>query len=92
MQLKRYGQPDYSRKLIFYSKEQLFYCYDALRLKKKDQIADFRYLEVLERFPNSSRKNLNKEPSHLAFFTALDLTEYWGMIREWVYLFLRTVK
>ena len=31
-------------------------------------MADFRYLEVLERFPNCSRKNLNKEPSHLAFF------------------------
>ena len=49
-------------------------------------------MEVLEGFPNCSTKNLNKEPSHLAFFTALDPTEYWGMIREWVYLFLQIVK
>ena len=35
-------------------------------------------MEVLEGFPNCSTKNLNKEPSHLAFFTALDPTEYWG--------------
>ena len=37
-------------------------------------------------------KNLNKEPSSLALFTALDATEYWGMIKEWVYLFLQTLK
>ena len=60
--------------------------------EKKDLIGDFRYLEVLEGFPNCSTKNLNKEPSSLALFTALDPTEYWGMIREWVYLFLQTVK
>ena len=55
-------------------------------------MGDFRYLEVLEGFPNCSIKNLNKEPSSLALFTALDPTEYWGMIREWMYLFLQTVK
>ena len=80
------------QKVNILQQRTVVYCYEELRLKKKDQIADFRYLEVLERFPNSSRKNLNKGPSHLAFFTALDLTEYWGMIREWVYLFLQTVK
>ena len=35
---------------------------------------------------------MNKEPSRLAFFMALDPTEYWEMIREWVYLFLQTAK
>ena len=62
--------------------------------EKKDQIGDFRYLEVLE-VPYSRivrQKNLKKEQSHLAFFTALDPTEYRGMIRKWVYLFLQTVK
>ena len=49
-------------------------------------------MEVLEGFPNCSTKNLSKEPSNLALFTALDPTEYWGMIRKWVYLFLQTVK
>ena len=34
-------------------------------------------MEVLEVFPNCSTKNLNKEQSRLAFFTALDPTEYW---------------
>ena len=71
MQLKRYKGPDYSRKLIFYSKEQLFYCCKELQLKtsrKKNLIGDFRYVEVLERFPNCSTKNLNEEPSSLAFF------------------------
>ena len=29
-------------------------------------------MDVLEGFPNCSTKNSNKEPSHLAFFTALD--------------------
>ena len=48
--------------------------------EKKDLIRDFRYLEVLERLPNCSTKILNKEPSSLALFTALDPTEYWGMI------------
>ena len=78
MQLKRYGQPDYSRKLIFYSKEQLFYCYEELRLKtlrkERSNRGDFRYLEVLEGLTNCSTKNLKKEPSHLAFLTALDPT------------------
>ena len=37
-------------------------------------------------------KKLKKEQSRLAFFTALDPTEYSGMIREWVYLFLQTVR
>ena len=60
--------------------------------EKKGLIGDFRYLEVWEGFPNCSTKNLNKEPSRLAFITALDPTEYWGMIRECVYLFLQTVK
>ena len=59
---------------------------------KKDLIGDFHCMKVLERFPNCSTKSLNKEPSSLAFFTALDPTEYWGMIREWMYLFLKTVK
>ena len=62
--------------------------------EKKDQIGDFRYLEVLE-VPYSRivrQKNLKKEQSRLAFFTALDPTQYWGMIRKWVYLFLQTVK
>ena len=36
-------------------------------------------MEVVEKgFPNCSTKNLNKEPSSLALFTALDSTEYWG--------------
>ena len=73
------------QKVKFYSKEQLFYCYKELRLKlreKKDLIGDFRYLEVLERFPNCSTKDLNKEPSSLAFSTAKNPTEYWGMIWE----------
>ena len=55
-------------------------------------MGDFRYWEVLEGFPHYSTKNLNKEPSSLALFIALDPTEYWGMIREWVYLLLQTVK
>ena len=41
-------------------------------------------MEVLEGFPNCSTKNLNKELSSLALFTALDPTDYWGMIREYV--------
>ena len=40
------------------------------------RLGDFRFLEVLEGFPNCSTKKLNKEPSHLAFFTVLDPTEY----------------
>ena len=48
------------------------------------QRKDFRCLEVLEGFLNCSIKNLNKKPSSEAFFTAMDPTEYWGMIREWV--------
>ena len=55
-------------------------------------MGDFRNLGVLEGFPNCSTKKLNKERLSLALFTALDPTEYWGMIREWVYLFLQTVK
>ena len=39
-----------------------------------------------------SKKKMYKEPLSLAFFMALDSTEYWGMIREWVCLFLQTVK
>ena len=85
--------PVYSRKLIFYSKDQLFHCFKELKLKKLREKKDLlRYLEVLEGFPNCSTKNLSKESLHMAFFTALDPTEYWGMIREWVYLFLQTVK
>ena len=51
-------------------------------------------MEVVEEgFPNCSTENLNKEPSRLAFFKALDPTEYRGMIKEWVYLFLiKTIK
>ena len=50
-------------------------------------------MEVVEEgFPNCSTKNLNKEPSRLAFLKALDPTEYWEVIREWVYLFLQTIK
>ena len=49
-------------------------------------------MEVLEGFPNCSTKSLNKEPSHLAFFTALDPTEYWGMIREWAVFTNRKIK
>ena len=49
-------------------------------------------MEVLEGFPNCSTKNLNKEPSSLALFTALDPTEYWGMISKGGDLFLQTVK
>ena len=49
-------------------------------------------MEVLEGFPNCSTKNLNKEPSRLAFITALDPTEYWGMIRECVFPFFTNCK
>ena len=52
----------------------------VLLQKKKD----FRCLEVLEGFLNCSTKNLNKKPSSEAFFMALDPTEYWEMISEWV--------
>ena len=80
--------PVYSRKLIFYSKDQLFHCFKELKLKKlrekKDLIGDFRYLEVLEGFPNCLTKNLSEESSRIAFFTALDPTEYWGMIYKGV--------
>ena len=55
-------------------------------------IEDFCYLEVLEGFLNCLKKNFNKELSRLVFFMALDLTEYCGMIREWVYRCLQTVK
>ena len=46
-------------------------------------------MEVLKGFLNCSTKNLNKDPSSLAFFTALDPTEYWGIVREWVHLFYK---
>ena len=55
-------------------------------------MGDFRYWEVLEGFPNYSTKNLNKEPSSLALFMALDPTEYWGMIREWFTCFYKPKK
>ena len=80
-----------------YSKDENS-CFTAIKnldekfREKKDLIGDFRYLEVLEGFPNCSTKKLNKEPSSLALFTALDPTEYWGMIRVWAYLFSQTVK
>ena len=60
--------------------------------EKKDLIGDFRYLEVLEGFPICSTKKFEQRTVALAFFKALDPTEYWGMIGEWVYLFLQTVK
>ena len=44
---------------------------------------DFRYLEV--------KKNVQRTVE-FSFFMALDSTEYWGMIRVWVCLFLKTVK
>ena len=37
-------------------------------------------------------KKIVKRTVAFSFFTALDPTEYWGMIRELVYLFLQTVK
>ena len=42
----------------------MFYCYKEPRLKfreKKDLIGDFRYLEVLEGFPNLSTKKRTVE-------------------------------
>ena len=92
MQLKRYKGSDYSRKLIFYSKEQLFYCYEELRSKTLRKERSNRRLSLLGSIGRIPELFDKKEPSRLAFFTALDPTEYWGMIREWVYLFLQTVK
>ena len=67
-------------------------CFTAIKNFEKRKIlwGDFRYLEVLE--GSLPTKHFNKEPSSWVFFTALDPTEYWGMIREWVKLFLQSVK
>ena len=84
---------DYSRKLLFYSKEQSLYCYKELWLKtSRKERSNWRLL-----LPGSTRtipELFDKKmwTKNRRVFTALDLTECWEMVREWVYLFLQTVK
>ena len=71
MQLKRYGQPDYSRKLIFYSKEQLFYCYEELRLKTLRKERSNRRLSLLGsigRIPELFDKKFEQRTVPFSFF------------------------
>ena len=71
------------------------YCYKEPRLKilrKERSNRRLLLLGSIGRIPELFDKNLNKEPSSLALFTALERTRYWGVIREWVYLLLQTVK
>ena len=44
------------------------------------------------RIPDLFDKKFEQRTVAFSFFMALDPTEYCGMIREWVYLFLQTVK
>ena len=83
----------YSRKLLFYSKEQSLYCYKELWLKtSRKERSNWRLL-----LPGSTRtipELFDKKmwTKNRRVFTALDLTECLEMVREWVYLFLQTVK
>ena len=65
--------PDYSRKLIFYSKEQLFYCYEELRLKTLRKERSNRRLSLLGSigstvFPNCSTKKFEERTVAFSFF------------------------
>ena len=59
-------------KVIFYSKEQLFYCYNELRLETSRKERSNRRLslplELLEGFPYCSTKNLNKKNRRVYLF------------------------
>ena len=55
-----------------------------LRKERSETFATWKYWRDSRKF--------EKRTVAFSFFTALDPTEYWGMIREWVYLFLQTVK
>ena len=83
MASKQTEEGDYSRKLIFYSMEQLFYCYKELRLKTSRKERSNQRLSLLGsivRIPELFDKKFEQRTFafSLAFFTALDLTEYWG--------------
>lgn len=73
VQLKWNWGPDYSRKLIFYSKEHLFYCYKELRLKinfKKRKI--WSETSAPSKYWNDSQilcdKKLEKRTVEFSFF------------------------
>ena len=66
MQLKRYYGPDYYfRKLLFYRKEQLFYCYKKLR-EKKDLMGRLSLLGSLRRI--ATDKTFQQRTVELSFF------------------------
>ena len=49
-------------------------------------------LGSIGRIPELFDKKFEQRTVAFNFFTVLDPTEYWRMIREWVYLFLQIVK
>ena len=49
-------------------------------------------LGSIGRIPELLDKKFEQGTVDFSFFTALDPTEYWGVIWEWVYLSLQTVK
>ena len=55
---------------------------------KSETFAAWKYWKyrIPELF-DKQKKLKNEQQSRLPFLTALDPTEYWGMIRKWVYLF-----
>ena len=77
--------------LLFYSKEQLRNYYKELWLKtwreKKDPIETLSRLGSLRKIPVLINQKFEQRTVELAF-----PTEYWGMISEWVHLFLQKVK
>ena len=82
------------QKGTIYSKEQLFYCYKELRFKTSRKERSNRRLslrESIRRIPELFDKKFEQRTVELSLFSLLDPTEYWGMIREWVYLFSQTV-
>ena len=64
--------------------------FDLKPWEKKDRRLSL--LGSIGGIPELFDKKFEKRTVAFSFFTALDPTEYWGMIREWVYLFLQTVK
>ena len=62
------------QKVIFYIKQELFYCYKELRLKTSRKERSNRRLSLLGsigRIPELFDRKWNKEPSSLAFFAGL---------------------
>ena len=68
---------------MFYSKEQLFYCY----MRKERSKPRLSLLGSIGRIPELFDKKIKQRTVEFRFFTVLDPTEYWGMIREREYLF-----